>query len=411
MGDIAEVRRAARPARGAPRTVGPDADDHLAFERTPIPITARTRTVLAVAAVLALAWLVWAAPSVPRLVVTGAALALVLSFPVRLLARVVPRGVAIALVVVGLLLLTLLTLVVLIPLGIVQLTDLVRALPGYAEQADAALRRGADALSERGFVSEEPDRLIADARAEILSRAQGVATGVVARVVNALAGTLGLVIQLFGVVLVAVYLLADIGRFKGIVLGVAPPSFKDDVAELWGELERSLSRYLGGLLVSMAAQGVAAAVALWLLGVPYPLLLGLWMAATAVLPYVGAFLGAIPAVAVALFVSPTAAALTAVAYLVINQVDGNLLTPRIQGEAVRVHPLLVFLGVVAGGEIGGLLGAALAAPTMAILRVLVDFFGDRLYVPRPAAVGRGGAAALGAGRLERDADAAGDGVA
>jgi hypothetical protein len=66
-----------------------------------------------------------------------------------------------------------------------------------------------------------------------------------------------------------------------------------------------------------------------------------------------------------------------VAYLVINQVDGNIFTHRIQGEAIKVHPLLVFVAVFAGGEIAGLLGAAIAVRVLAVLHVLVAFFAAR----------------------------------
>jgi predicted PurR-regulated permease PerM len=152
---------------------------------------------------------------------------------------------------------------------------------------------------------------------------------------------------------------------------------------LWDDLGHSLSRYLSGLLVSLAIQGVLAYLLTSILGVPYAFLLGLWTAATGVLPYVGAWLGAIPAVILALFVSPWTAVLTALGYLAIQQLEGNVLTPRIQGEAVKVHPLLVFVAVVAGGEIAGFLGAAFAVPVLAVLRVLFDFFAARLRV-RPS---------------------------
>ena len=414
MGDDGEAK-SLFPGSRVTDEVGEDAPTAIELDPTPIAVSARTRTIVLALVVLAVVWLVWAAPIVPRLVLTGAALALVLSFPVRLLSRVLPRGLAILLVVVGLLLVLLVALLVLIPTVIVQLTELVAALPRYAGEAEAALRRGLTELQERGLLSQErePDAVIAEVRQEIFARGQDALEGMVTGVLNGLAGTIGTLIQLFGVLFVAVYLLADIGRFKTAILRVAPPRYQDDAETLWRMLEESLSRYLGGLLVSIVAQGTSATVALWLLGVPYALLLGLWMAATAVLPYVGAFLGAIPAVLVALFVSPLTAFLTALVYLVINQIDGNLLTPRIQGEAVRVHPLLIFLAVLAGGEVAGLLGAALAVPALAVLRVLIDFFGERLYVPQrtPMATSdRVAGAALAAGRHDaRQRGGGGDG--
>ncbi len=353
-------------------------------EPTPIPVTPRVRTLIVVAALVAAAWLVWAAPIVPRLLLTGAALALVLSFPVRLLSRLLPRAVAIVLVVLAAILL-LIALLVLIPVVIVQLTELIAQAPTYIDEAEALLLRGLQELAERGLLTDEPEQVIVQIRQGLVDRAQGAAEQVLAGLLNGLTGALGALIQLFGVLFVAVYLLADIGRFRAALLRSTPTRYRDDVESLWQQLAHSLSRYLGGLLISILVQGALATVVLWLLDVPYALLLGLWTAGTAVLPYVGAFLGGIPAVLIALFVSPTTALLTALAYLAINQIEGNLLTPRIQGEAVRVHPLLIFLAVVAGSEVGGLLGAALAVPALAVLRVLVDFFGDRVYVPRRVA--------------------------
>ncbi len=126
-----------------------------------------------------------------------------------------------------------------------------------------------------------------------------------------------------------------------------------------------------------------AAIGLALLGVPYVLVLGLWTSVTAILPYIGAFLGAIPAILIALTISWETAAMVALLYVVINQLEGNLITPRIQGGVVRVHPLLIFVSVIGGSEIAGPLGAILAVPTLAVLRVLVEFLWDRLQIRQP----------------------------
>jgi predicted PurR-regulated permease PerM len=141
-----------------------------------------------------------------------------------------------------------------------------------------------------------------------------------------------------------------------------------------------LSRYLGGLLISILIQGIAAFIGLSLLGVPYALLLGLWMSMTAILPYIGAFLGGIPAVAIALTISWELALTTVVLYIVINQIEANFITPRVQGTAVRVHPLMIFFSVIAGSSMFGPIGAVMAVPALAVLRVLGEFFWLRLHV-------------------------------
>jgi predicted PurR-regulated permease PerM len=128
----------------------------------------------------------------------------------------------------------------------------------------------------------------------------------------------------------------------------------------------------------LAIQGAVSAVGLFLLGVPYALVLGVVVSIMAVIPYLGAWISGILAVIVALTVSPTTALLTALLFLGIQQLEGNFLTPKIQGDTLHVHPILVFLAVIIGGGLGGIPGVIVSVPTLAVLRVLFDFFRVRL---------------------------------
>jgi predicted PurR-regulated permease PerM len=98
----------------------------------------------------------------------------------------------------------------------------------------------------------------------------------------------------------------------------------------------------------------------------------------AMIPYLGAWISGSLAVIVALTVSPTTALLTALLFLGMQQLEGNFLTPKIQGNTLHVHPILVFLAVIIGGGLGGILGVIVAVPALAVLRVLFDFFRVRL---------------------------------
>lgn len=115
-----------------------------------------------------------------------------------------------------------------------------------------------------------------------------------------------------------------------------------------------------------------------MLGVPYALVLGAWVSITAIVPYIGAWIGAVPALLVALTISPTTALWVALLFLAIQQLEGNFLTPKIQGDTLHVHPILVFLAVIVGGGLAGILGIIVAVPALAVLRVLFDFFRVRL---------------------------------
>src|SRR5918998_385261 len=293
-----------------------------ARERTPTPIFVppRVLAILVLLGVAALAYVLYAAPSILVIALGGTALAIVLSYPVRALSRVVPRGMAILMTFVAMIGLVVLALVFLVPLLVRQLRNFILIVPAIANNANEFLIGLIEPLAESGLLPIPAEDAVA-----------------------------GLVQDLFG-------------RAMEIIEG-----------------------YLGGLLFVVLIQGVLAGLALWILSVPYAILLGVWVSLTAIIPYLGAFLGGIPAVIVALvFGSPnfesstTTAILTIVAYVLIQQLEGNFLTPRIQGQALQVHPILVLLAVIAGGELAGLAGIVFAVPTLAVFRVLFDFFRVRL---------------------------------
>ena len=347
---------------------------------TPIVVSRRVGAALLAGGVALLLVLLWQAPSVPAFLLGGTALALVLSFPVRLLSRAIPRALAIAVSFLGLLALLALLVAGLVPVLVEQLGALVEAAPRIAQQLDARVPSILEALARRGLLPQSPERFVDTLQANLLEGVQGFARRILGGLGGVVTGTLNTLVALFAMVFIAAYLLADARALQAGVLRATPRRYRHDVRALSDAFGDTLSRYLGGLAISLAVQGVVSGIALALLGVPYALLLGAWVAVTALVPFLGAWLGAVPAVLLALTVSPTRALLTAGLFLLIQQLEGNVLTPRLQSQAVRVHPILVFLAVVAGGELAGIPGVVFAVPALAVARVLHDFFRARLRV-------------------------------
>ncbi|MHB1223323.1 MAG: AI-2E family transporter [Gemmatimonadaceae bacterium] len=368
-----------RPRTNHPRRRGSDTVAAPApGSPTPIWISRRTRGVLDLVGLVAIVLLLRAAPAVLTLSLGGATLALVLSFPVRLLSRVVPRGIAMLVTLLLVAGLVVLAFVIVVPILVHQLGALTDAVPGIAEKLG---RRGPpllDWLADRGLLPQAPEQFVEKLRQDVLESVQDFGGELLGGLGQFVAGAVNTVVTLFGIVFVAIYLLSDARRVQATVLWIAPRSYRRDVRDLWNAFGFTLSRYLGGLALSLAIQGVLSAVALYFLGVPYAILLGAWVSVTALIPFLGAWIGAVPAVLLALTVSPTTALLTGGLFLLIQQLEGNVLTPRIQGQAVRVHPVLVFLAVIAGGELFGIAGVVFAVPAVAVVRVLFDFFLARL---------------------------------
>ena len=321
-----------------------------------------------------------AAPSVLVVALGGIALALVMLFPVRLLAQRLPWGWAIGLsflLVVGLIVLG---VAILVPILVQQLGALVEQAPDLLRRGEEVLHGFLEPLTRRGFLPGTPEQFLARLGRDLVAAAQSAVGGLLGKAGQLLAGTLNTFIMLFGMVFIAVYLLIDERKIKAAYLRLAPARYRHDARELWDSFGYSLSRYLSGLGLSLAIQGALSALALYILGVPFALLLGFWVAITALIPYLGSIIGAIPGIALALTVSPKTALFTAIVFLGIQQLEGNVLTPKIQGDALRVHPIFVFIAVIAGGELAGMLGIVFAIPALAVLRVLLDFFEARVRV-------------------------------
>jgi predicted PurR-regulated permease PerM len=155
-------------------------------------------------------------------------------------------------------------------------------------------------------------------------------------------------------------------------------------------MEQSLTSYVRGQALVSLIIGTSAGIGLWLLGVlgwlphgqKYALLFGAWTAVTELIPYLGPWLGAVPPFLYALVVHPLSAVWVALLFLVIHQVEGHIVVPNVMGNALRLHPLLVIFGLLAGGEVDGLPGALVALPLLAAGRAMWEFFGERLTLER-----------------------------
>ena len=368
----------------ADRDVRPSED---AVPATPIWISHRLQIALIVGAFLLLLVAIWRVPGILTIVLGGVGLALILSHPVGWLSRVMPRGLAILMALLLLLGGIALALAVLIPVLIEQLTELIAAWPGIQDTLIRLLDEATEGLRTRGLLPEEGASLSDRLRADLSVQAQSIATGLLGGLLDVASGAAGVAVQVFAILFIAIYLLVDVRKVRDTFIGLPPERYRADTGALWHAFGVSMSRYLSGVVFVAAFQGGLSAVALWALGVPYALLLGVWVALTSVIPTFGAWLGAVPAVLLAITQSPTTAVLTVLLYVIIQQVESNVLTPRVQGQAAHVHPIVVLLTVIWTAQALGLLWSALAVPALVVIRVLFDFFRLRLRVrPEPGSV-------------------------
>ena len=185
---------------------------------------------------------------------------------------------------------------------------------------------------------------------------------------------------LFGVVSVLVigfFWMSATERLNRSVIALLPPKRAAAVRGLAAELSLRAGGWVRGQVILMVFIGTVTFVGLFVLDVPYPVALATWASLMEIIPIIGPFLGAIPAIIVALTISPWVALATAILYVIVQQLENNILVPKIMERAVGLHPILVMVGVLAGGVLYGILGIVIAVPLMAAMQVLVM----RLLVP------------------------------
>lgn len=206
-----------------------------------------------------------------------------------------------------------------------------------------------------------------------------IRTVVAAQAPDLAARSAGLVVALLAVLVdtalvlvVTFYLLLDARRFRVLLLRSLEPPNRPAARRAFIEIARVFGAYLRSQVLVAISLGVLVAVALSLIGVPYAVLLGVFAGLAELIPMLGPFVGAVPALLVASTQSGTLVLWTALAFVLIQQFESNVLVPRLVGHAVGLHPLVAMLALLAGFELGGIPGALFAVPVVGLLWVFIS---------------------------------------
>ena len=281
-------------------------------------------------------------------------LALVLAYALEPLLsvaeRILPRGLA-ALLIYALALGVLGVGILLIaPATIEQSEALAARLPAYLDALNAYQPfAGVDlAGSLRGIVQS--------AFASVFSVAAAIAGGVIDAVL---------------VLVLGFWFMVDGRRMRDLVTRLAPRDQRDKVSFVQDTVSQVLGAYIRGQLVMAAIIGISSGLGAWLLGVHYPVLIGILAFFFELIPMVGPILASLPAVMISL-TQPFPLVLYVIVFFVVMQmIENNVLAPRITGGAVGLHPVIALLAIVIGADLGGVVGALLAVPFGGIASVLI----------------------------------------
>jgi predicted PurR-regulated permease PerM len=335
----------------------------------------RNRLLLWTALSLLVLAMIWAARKVLLPYILGLVLAYLLLPVVNWLDRHMPTKLhgwkvarPLSILVTYLLLLVLLAVIVafFVPIVVEQVQVLIERWPALVNRVEDWGERGLG-----WYTTTVPE----DWRQTIETNLRGLLDDVVAGLkdgavatVSTVFSTISFVIGLVVIPFWLFYILHDENQVKTGILHALPQQLRADVQCMASLIDDVLSAYIRGQLLLCLFVGGMATIALFLIGVPFALVLGLIAGIFEALPYVGPILGAIPAIIVALLSDPGSALWVAFAFFAIQQVENLVLVPRIAGESVKLHPAMVMVVLVVGNELAGFLGMLVAVPVTAVLR-------------------------------------------
>lgn len=288
----------------------------------------------------------------------------------------VKRPLAIA--VVFLLLISVLGLVIsfFIPRLIEQIKSLVIGLPGYLSE----LQRFLTNL----FNNSHIDWLQKVDLHSYMNKFEGSLTSILKKFILSLTTSLGSVIgtitsvtvTLVTVPFILFYMLKDGEKLVPTVEKFFPEHNRSKVARLLHEMSATLSRYISGQMIECLFVGTFSAIGYSMTGIPYALLVGLFAGITNIIPYLGPYIGLMPALFLAFSKSLPTVFWVIVVCIVVQQLDGNLVYPNVIGKSLHLHPLTIIIILLVAGNIAGLLGMILGVPLYAVTKVVVKFVYD-----------------------------------
>ncbi|WP_165999432.1 AI-2E family transporter [Bacillus sp. Cs-700] len=170
------------------------------------------------------------------------------------------------------------------------------------------------------------------------------------------------------------YFLKDDHKLKPFLLKLIPNKHHGEGEKVLHNIDKTLSAYITGQIIVAVVDGVLIYVAYLIIGLPYALMLALFVMITAVVPFFGPIIGVIPALVVALTQEPILALYVIIAMIVVQQLEGNLVAPVVLGKRLNVHPLTIILLLIVAAALYGFIGMLIAIPLYSVIKVIVKNF-------------------------------------
>lgn len=170
------------------------------------------------------------------------------------------------------------------------------------------------------------------------------------------------------------YMLKDSDKLLPAINNYVPQKYASQIEELLCQMSKTIAKYITGQVIECLFVGSFLCLGYWLVGIDYALVIGIFAGAMIVIPYLGPYLGLVPALLVALPDGMEKALLVILVCIIVQQLDGNLVYPNVIGKSLSIHPLTIIILLLAAGNLFGLVGMVLAVPVYAVTKTVIRYF-------------------------------------
>ncbi|MGE5328454.1 MAG: AI-2E family transporter [Deltaproteobacteria bacterium] len=288
---------------------------------------------------------------------------------IRLEKRKVSRGLAITLIGILFLIITVLFLNMIIPVLYSNITDLISNIPDYTKYYNNLVTWVQTQVNYSMLPQQVKDIVASQIKGNI-NYLQGFFVSLLKNSLGAISSIFSFFLNFLMGIFIAFYFLKDIDFFKMQISNLIPRSWRNPVSTTSAEINVVISNYIQGQLTVLAIVAVLETIGLTIAGVKYSLVLGIIGGIANIIPYFGPFIGAVPAVAIAILDSPMKALFAILVFVIVQQIDNSIISPKIMSESMGLHPITIIFVILFFGTFFGLIGMILAVPLTAILKVI-----------------------------------------
>lgn len=259
-----------------------------------------------------------------------------------------------------------------------QLNDLAQTLPTFINYLKENIDNFFDNLNNLGDYNFTDIKIGIYNSINNLSKSLTVdlPTTIMNAITNLVSGGVNLLIGL----LVGLYMLFDFDNVKKHLHSLIPKKYQKDTVTLITRLNNNLKSYVHGTLLIMFILFVFQSIALSIAGLEAPMVFGLFCAITNVIPYVGPYIGGIPAVVVGLSISPMTGLFALIAVVLAQTLESYFLQPVVMGKTMKLHPVTIMIGLLIFGHFFGIIGMILATPVISIIKTIFQFFNEKYSI-------------------------------